>query len=146
MGALQGDAEAQRQLPVTPMCDRKSVIVSSNQLRFIQYLLKVILLHCTCLDDVMLRYAMLCCASSCCTVPCYAVVLCRAVLCYAMLCYAMLCYAMLCYAMLFDRHCSHAQLHCRSAEFRFNACPLSLFFLTLSASRCCSLSSLHQSH
>ena len=87
MGALQGDAEAQRQLPVTPMCDRKSVIVSSNQLRFIQYLLKVILLHCTCLDDVMLRYAMLCCASSCCTVPCYAVVLCRAVLCYAMLCY-----------------------------------------------------------
>ena len=38
---LQGDEEAKRQLPVTPMCDRNSVVVSTNQLRFIQYLLKV---------------------------------------------------------------------------------------------------------
>ncbi|KAL3146015.1 hypothetical protein ABBQ38_015372 [Trebouxia sp. C0009 RCD-2024] len=42
----QGDAEAQRQLPVTPMCDRESVIVSTNQLRFIQYLLKPTLEVC----------------------------------------------------------------------------------------------------
>ena len=117
MGALQGDAEAQRQLPVTPMCDRKSVIVSSNQLRFIQYLLKVILLHCTCLDDLMLRYAMLCCAWSCCAVlcramPCRGAVSCRAMLCYAMLCYAMLCYAMLCYAMLCYAMLCYAMLCC----------------------------------
>ena len=38
---MQGDEEAKLQLPVTPMCDRRSVIVSTNQLRFIQFLLKV---------------------------------------------------------------------------------------------------------
>ena len=105
--ALQGDAEAQRQLPVTPMCDRNSVIVSTNQLRFIQYLLKVSLLHCTCGADVMLCcrccavlcYAMLCHATLCCAMLRYAA-LCYAALCYAMLRYAMLCCAMLCYAML----------------------------------------------
>lgn len=42
----QGDAEAQLKLPVTPMCDRSSVIVSTNQLRFIQLLLKPTLEVC----------------------------------------------------------------------------------------------------
>ena len=38
---MQGDEEAKLQLSVTPMCDRSKVIVSSNQLRFINFLLKV---------------------------------------------------------------------------------------------------------
>lgn len=42
----QGDEEAKLQLPVTPMCDRRSVIVSTNQLRFIQFLLKPTLQVC----------------------------------------------------------------------------------------------------
>lgn len=37
---VQGDEEEKLHLPVTPMCDRRSVIVSTNQLRFIQFLLK----------------------------------------------------------------------------------------------------------
>ena len=54
----QGDEEAKLQLPVTPMCDRRSVIVSTNQLRFIQFLLKVMHnLCCTaCLTLYMSQY------------------------------------------------------------------------------------------
>ena len=47
----QGDEEAKLQLPVTPMCDRRSVIVSTNQLRFIQFLLKVV--HDSCCTACM---------------------------------------------------------------------------------------------
>jgi len=54
----QGDEEAKLQLPVTPMCDRRSVIVSTNQLRFIQFLLKVMHNSCctTCLALSMSQY------------------------------------------------------------------------------------------
>jgi hypothetical protein len=54
----QGDEEAKLQLPVTPMCDRRSVIVSTNQLRFIQFLLKVMhsLCYRTCSADFLSQY------------------------------------------------------------------------------------------
>lgn len=38
---LQGDTEALQGLSVTPMCDRGKVVVSTNQLRFINFFLKV---------------------------------------------------------------------------------------------------------
>jgi len=44
---LQGDTEAQLGLSVTPFCDRRTVVVSATQLRFVDMFLRPLLPHLT---------------------------------------------------------------------------------------------------
>ncbi|KAK9824073.1 hypothetical protein WJX72_007537 [[Myrmecia] bisecta] len=55
----QGDTEASLGMDVTPMCDRRSVVVSTNQLRFIQWFLRPTMEECrTVTGDAFFEAAM----------------------------------------------------------------------------------------
>ena len=45
VSSLQGDTEARLGLPVTPFCDRRTVVVSTLQLRFIDMFLRPLMPH-----------------------------------------------------------------------------------------------------